>query len=152
MLHTYIHFGHYTGARNVKTLKVQCNNLENGCQWVGELGKLEKHMEFCDVVHIRCPNACTIIQTQTVEIQGKDLLEHITHECPRRKHRCPHCEEMGEYGERTTSHLETCPMMIVQCSNHDCDAAIFIEAWIGSLNSEDGYSQNYSPTLHYVHA
>ena len=82
-------------------------------------------MEFCDAVHIPCPNACTDIQGQTVEILRRNLQEHLTNECPRRKHRCPHCEEMGEYGERTTSHLETCPMMIVQCSNHDCDAIIF---------------------------
>ena len=113
------------GAWKVKTLKVQCNNFENGCQWVGELGKLEKHMEFCDAVHIPCPNACTDIQGQTVEILRRNLQEHLTNECPRRKHRCPHCEEMGEYRERTTSHLETCPMMIVQCSNHDCDAVLF---------------------------
>ena len=113
------------GARNVKTLKVQCNNLENGCQWVGELGKLEEHMEFCDAVHIPCPNACTDIQGQTVDILRRNLQEHLTNECPRRKHQCPHCEEMGEYGERTTSHLETCPMMIVQCSNHGCDAVLF---------------------------
>ena len=82
-------------------------------------------MEFCDAVHIPCPNACTDIRGQTVEILRRNLQEHLTNECPRRKHRCPHCEEMGEYGERTTSHLETCPMMIVQCSNHDCDAIIF---------------------------
>ena len=112
------------GARNINTLKVQCNNLENGCQWVGELGKLENHLKFWDLVHIHCPKACTNIQGQVVEILKQDLLQHLTNECPRRKHRCPHCEKMGEYGERTTSHLETCPMMIVQCANHGCDAVI----------------------------
>ena len=41
-------------------------------------------------------------------------------ECLRRQYDCPHCEEAGEYEERTTSHLDECPMIEVPCPKREC--------------------------------
>ena len=50
----------------------------------------------------------------------KDLEKHTKEECPRRQYKCPHCQESGEYQERTTEHLEECPMVEIPCPNHGC--------------------------------
>ncbi len=33
------------GARQIRFLRVKCDNLNNGCRWTGKLGDLEKHLE-----------------------------------------------------------------------------------------------------------
>ena len=50
----------------------------------------------------------------------KDLQKHAKEECPRRQYGCPHCHKAGEYQERTTKHLEECPMVKVACPNSGC--------------------------------
>ena len=45
-------------------------------------------------------------------------------ECLRRQYDCPHCEEAGEYEERTTSHLDECPMIEVPCPKCKCKESI----------------------------
>ena len=45
-------------------------------------------------------------------------------ECLRRQYNCPHCEEAGEYEERTTSHLDECPMIEVPCPKRECKESI----------------------------
>ena len=45
-------------------------------------------------------------------------------ECLRRQYDCPHCEEAGEYEERTTSHLDECPMIEVPCPKRECKESI----------------------------
>ena len=45
-------------------------------------------------------------------------------ECLRRQYNCPHCEEAGEYEERTKSHLDECPMIEVPCPKRECKESI----------------------------
>ena len=45
-------------------------------------------------------------------------------ECLRRQYDCPHCEEAGEYEERTTSHLDECPMIEVPCPKRECKESV----------------------------
>ena len=45
-------------------------------------------------------------------------------ECLRRQYDCPHCDEAGEYEERTTSHLNECPMIEVPCPKHACKESV----------------------------
>ena len=54
----------------------------------------------------------------------KNLNDHLTNKCPRRQFPCQHCNENGEYEERTTTHLQTCPKVIVQCPNDKCKLSI----------------------------
>ena len=104
----------YTGAQEVNALKVRCESLGNGCEWVGELSSLKYHLRKCDYIIVPCPNECEINI-----LLHKNLDSHIT-ECPRRQYKCPHCDEIGRYEERTTNHLENCPKVEVQCSNAEC--------------------------------
>ena len=104
------------GERDIKALKVNCDNLDNGCQWVGELCSLQEHVQKCQVL---CPNKCEN-NNKTVFVLQKHLGNHLANECPRRRYKCPHCREEGEYEERTTVHLETCPKVTVTCPNKPC--------------------------------
>ena len=45
---------------------------------------------------------------------------HKKEECPRRQYECPHCKEVGEYQERTTTHYDKCPKVKLQCLNKGC--------------------------------
>ena len=45
------------GSRNIKCLKVKCSNLDEGCEWEGELLHLETHVTTeCRHARINCPN------------------------------------------------------------------------------------------------
>ena len=49
-----------------------------------------------------------------------DIDTHTKHRCTRRKYKCLHCEEFGEYQERKTTHLSECPKVMVDCPNTGC--------------------------------
>ena len=51
-------------------------------------------------------------------------MEKHTKECPRRNHKCPHCQEAGEYRERMTKHLKECPKVEVPCPKRQCKTSI----------------------------
>ncbi len=109
-LHTCI------GAHHIDDLRVKCDNLENGCRWVEKLSSLSVHLKTCDYALLPCDNDCTD-NGQTVTFLRKNLSDHLTNHCPRRKYQCRHCNEMGEHHERTSTHLDTCPQLTVLCPN-----------------------------------
>ena len=97
-------------------MKIRCDNADNGCEWIDELRLLDKHMTACNYTFLPCPNECE----DGDKILRKDMERHKTEECPRRKYACPHCDEIGEYKERTTTHLEKCPLKEISCTNDGC--------------------------------
>ena len=113
----------HVGARHIKSLNVRCNNCSNSCEWTGELKELEIHIQSCDYVLLPCSNKCKT-NGQIVKVLRKDLPDHLINKCPRRQYQCPHCEERGEYIERATSHLKTCPKVKVLCPNDECEVSI----------------------------
>ena len=107
----------------MKSLRVRCDNLDTGCQLVGELRSLQEHLLTCGYALLPCTNQCKN-GTKRVKVPRKDLADHLTKTCPRRQFPCRHCREVGEYKERTTNHLEICPKVKVQCPNEQCQVSI----------------------------
>ena len=101
-------------------MKIKCDNADNGCEWIGELRAVGEHLSACDYSFLSCPNECD----GGDKILRKNMERHKTKECPRRQYVCPHCEKSGEYKERTTTHLEKCPLMKIPCSNDGCSCLI----------------------------
>ena len=71
--------------RRVKELKIKCPNSGRGCEWVGELGTIGKHLDVsCGFVEVTC-DYC----------QNEDILRHnLSHHkgaCPARPYRCEYC-------------------------------------------------------------
>ena len=69
-------------------------------------------------------NKCHNHGDTVVQLLCKDVQRHTKEECPRRQYECPHCQEVGEYREMTTKHLETCPMIEVPCPKLGCKISI----------------------------
>ena len=42
-------------AHRIFTLPVKCDNAENGCVWIGDLGQLDSHILACPKQQIHCP-------------------------------------------------------------------------------------------------
>ncbi len=103
---------------------MKCENLENGCRWVGEFADLRTRLNTCDYALLPCDNKCTN-NGQAVKVLRKNLPDHLMNHCPRRLYKCPHCEEIGEHHERTSTHLEICPQVSIPCpTSISCTAAI----------------------------
>ena len=101
-------------------MKIKCDNSDNGCEWIGELRAVDEHLNACDYTFLSCPNECD----GGDKILRKNMEKHKMEECPRRQYVCPHCEESGEYEERTTTHLEKCPLMKIPCFNDGCSCLV----------------------------
>ena len=110
---------HTTGKQDILSLKALCDNSSNGCEWVGELRSLDEHLWGCEFTLLPCPNDCSK-NNKVIQLLRKNLEKHTKEECPRRQYECPHCQEAGEYWERTTKHLKECPMVEVPCPKRRC--------------------------------
>ena len=71
--------------REVNSLPVRCSKKHMGCQWVGELGQLEQHLNpgkqgraGCSYVEVECRHQCG------ERFQRQFLLEHELESCPKR--------------------------------------------------------------------
>ncbi len=73
---------HTTGERDILSLKVWCDNSSNGCEWIGELRSLDKHLASCEFTLLPCPNKCAK-DGMVIQLLRKDLNKHINEECPR---------------------------------------------------------------------
>lgn len=107
------------GERDILSLTTLCDNKSNGCEWFGALRSLDEHLSSCGFTLLPCPNKCQY-EGNRVLLLRRDLQIHTEEECPRRKYKCPHCQEEGEYQERTTEHLNVCPMKEVPCPKLGC--------------------------------
>ena len=103
--------------RQINELQVYCLHKRHGCSWVGELGKLPKHLEQdksdgdCKFVQLSCSLLCgkTIFRCE--------LEEHLTMECPLRVCVCEYCGFSSTYEDVATKHYSDCPSYPVVCPN-----------------------------------
>ena len=103
--------------RKINELQVYCLHKKHGCLWVGELGKLAKHLEEdktdgeCKFVLLSCSLSCG------KQIIRCELEEHLAEECPRRAYKCEYCGFSSTYEDVTTKHYSDCPSYPVVCPN-----------------------------------
>ena len=80
-------FLHKKLVREVNALVVRCPQKEQGCEWEGELGQLQGHLnpgagvspsEGCAYVLVSCTYQCG------AHLQRKLLREHMIEKCPKR--------------------------------------------------------------------
>ena len=87
--------------------RVYCTSKENGCQWMGTLESLDKHLEECPFLEVECPSSCS------VKIQRRMVKDHEAI-CKRFPIKCQQCGDMYERRDRL-SHLEACSLTKVKC-------------------------------------
>ena len=101
----------------MKELKVRCPKKGVGCGWVGELGRLDHHLNNgsvageCLYVVVACPNLCGR------RVQRCDLEWHKANDCLKRQFVCMHCAYRATYQEITKDHWPDCKRHPLECPN-----------------------------------
>ena len=130
----------YKGLRRtLGGFRVYCSNKDEGCEWVGELGDLERHLnskpspksqlEGCLFEEVACIYCTCLFQRRYINPhQSND-------ECPKRPYVCKHCGHDATYEEVMQGHYQAlvevqsrepeqradllgCPLEIVTCDFH----------------------------------
>ena len=102
--------------------KVYCANKAEGCDWTGELGELDNHLnlnqqdenkqlEGCEFAEIKC-NYCSEFFVRIA------LLNHKVKFCDKRPFSCEYCNYKSTYDDMTRNHWPVCGHHPVQCPNN----------------------------------
>ena len=105
------------GKREIKALKVKCDNLKRNCQWEGTVGTLEPHVTTCSFTLVPCTNKCKDHNDDIIHFMRKFLNKHMKNDCPNRDHKCEYCGEKGTYAHITQVHDKVCLLKILPCPN-----------------------------------
>ena len=95
--------------RKVNELKVRCPYKGNGCDWVGEVGNVDRHFASC----LKRPSQCNFCDFKsTYEVVTNN---HIP-VCVKYPEPCPnHCEIGAIPRFKVKQHLSKCPLQLVEC-------------------------------------
>ena len=102
-------------------LQVYCTNKKEGCEWTGELGTLDKHLnvspeqekvlEGCQYAEIKCVHCLE-------SVQRKILGHHQNELCSKRPFSCEYCHSYkSTYEDVTCNHWQVCDCYPIQCPN-----------------------------------
>ena len=103
--------------------KVFCVNKDEGCEWKGELGELDSHLnpknlaidnelQGCAFANIKCSYCCETLTR-------KDLQHHKKELCDKRPFSCEYCKRYeSNYDDVIHNHWQVCGSYPVQCPNH----------------------------------
>ena len=126
--------------KQVNTLEIYCPNCKDGCEWVGELEKLQNHQtaeEGCGYVAVSCTN-----QGCEECVKRKDLPSHVQELCEYRPYECEYCHFKDVYRVICGAHCSECLEYPLTCPN--CEAGC---EWRGKrvelkkhLDSDEGCS------------
>ena len=107
--------------RALYSFRVRCVNQKSGCEWTGELGELERHLNVnpeqgkqllgCVFAEIACTHCCEYFQRRHVHA-------HQTEACPQRPFSCDYCEDYRSvYEDIVNNHWPVCKCYPVSCPN-----------------------------------
>ncbi len=100
--------------RKVNEFKVYCPNKSLGCEWVGELGELGRHVSIegeCQFAKVACPYSCGD-GFKRCQLEG-----HKANDCPNRPFTCQYCGHNATYITVTRDHWPICTKHPVDCPN-----------------------------------
>ncbi|XP_078352420.1 TNF receptor-associated factor 6-like [Oculina patagonica] len=96
--------------RTILDFVIKCPNENYGCKWTGELRSIETHEPDCSFVGVKCTNKdCDATPLM------KDLQNHVTHECPKRKVKCLYCKAVSFIWCTRQVHFDVCKKYPMEC-------------------------------------
>ena len=126
-------------VREVKVLRVYCTNSRQqqeansagregreggdragGCDWVGELGDLERHLNANPTPPRTQMKGCLFVKVECKFCHEQIMrcyLRHHQDNCQLRDYTCPYCGYSDTYKFIEEQHLETCQMLPVPCDS-----------------------------------
>ena len=112
--------------RTLNQKKVYCTHKTGGCEWIGELALLDKHlnaqpdvdkrMEGCAIQKIKCSYCSNQLERNKVE-------EH-EFKCPERTITCEYCNIYRSTYSYVVLHWKICGGVPVNCPNDGCEATV----------------------------
>ena len=101
--------------------QVSCSNKSSGCDWQGELGQLDQHLNLnpdkdklsvgCAYTNVKCLFCNELYQRSQIE-------HHQDSQCTERPFTCSMCEEYkSTYDDVITNHAPVCKCRPVECPN-----------------------------------
>lgn len=103
--------------KEVNKLEIYCPNCKDGCEWVGELEKLQNHQtseEGCGYVAVSCTN-----QGCEESVKRKDLPSHVQELCEYRPYECEYCHFKDVYRVICGAHCSECLEYPLTCPNSE---------------------------------
>ncbi len=114
--------------RSLYALKVRCSYQKDGCEWTGELGQLDEHLNT-DPLPEKQLNGCSFVEIDCLyncgdELQRRDIRNHQTKRCPKRPFGCEHCHNYeSTVDDVTKNHWPVCGSFPVPCPN-ECGSTL----------------------------
>ena len=120
--------------RSLYEFRVYCCQRGEGCDWVGELGELDRHLNLqplpekllvgCQFSEVDCTYCVQPFQRRYVHAHQSD-------DCPKRPYACQHCDKYAAtfkatYEEVTQNHWPVCPFFPLSCPNN-CDLELVLQ-------------------------
>ena len=101
--------------------RVFCSNKESGCDWQGELGQLDQHLNI-DPDKDKQFQGCAYTKVKCLYCNEPhprhDIEHHRTSQCAERPFTCSLCEEYeSTYTDVITNHSPVCKCRPVECPN-----------------------------------
>ena len=101
--------------------QVYCSHKQEGCEWKGELGHLDNHLNLspqpnkqlqgCEYSEIECNYCSELIKRSNITVHQEDV-------CPKRPFSCEHCHSYeSHYEDVVNNHWPVCGYHPVQCPN-----------------------------------
>ena len=84
----------------VTRLKCRCPLSTRGCGWLGELGRIEKHLTDCGKLRIECEMGCGGVLERCRRNNHQNI-------CPKRVTKCDYCGQEVQASE-TNAHITLC--------------------------------------------
>lgn len=109
--------------RSLAQLEVRCSHHKLGCQWTGELGKYDKHLNInpveeeqlvgCKYVELECSYKCGSW------FHRGAISKHQNEKCPQRPFCCDYCHEYTSIqADVVYRHWTVCKCYPMSCPNH----------------------------------
>ena len=74
-------------------------------------------MDKCEYNIVPCPNGCKDSSGKDLVVTRKELLIHLTTQCPLREYSCQSCGKEGTFENITGEHDKNCEKKLVVCSH-----------------------------------
>ena len=117
----YVIFPDKRLKRSLNEYRVYCSNKEEGCEWVGELGELDRHLNLqppSEKQFVGCLFSEVDCSFCSHPFPRLYVLTHQSEDCPSRPYTCQHCNEYSATFEVvTTKHWPLCAFIPHSCPN-----------------------------------
>ena len=98
--------------KKILALQVHCAMKQKGCEWVGQLEKLDAHLDTdCQYVDVECPSKCD------QKVQKRNLATHLEKDCHKREFMCPYCTYKATFEIVSNVHWPECLLFPLKCPN-----------------------------------